>query len=102
VFDSIAVRRNAIPLLGKFVPKKLLSAMIRNKVKDISVALDDDAIIEAREIERTLSTHGMNVKLVNLNKKDPSELGFVDTWKCIDTAVSSTFKDYIGGRLQNI
>jgi DNA primase len=101
-FDAIAVRRNAIPLLGKFVPKKLLKMMIQKKVKDVYIALDDDAIRDAREIERTLATYDMNVKLVNLNKKDPSELGFDDTWGCIDKAERSTFKDYIGGRLQNI
>lgn len=102
VFDAIAIRRNAVPILGKFVPKKLLKQMVKNQVKDVYVALDDDAITEAREIEQTLSTHGMNVKLVNLDKKDPSELGFKDTWECINQAERSTFKDYIGGRLQNI
>jgi hypothetical protein len=101
-FDAIAVRRNAIPLLGKFVPKKLLKTMIQKKVKDVYVALDDDAINDAREIEMMLASHDMNVKLVNLEKKDPSELGFHNTWRCIDRAERSTFKDYIGGRLQNI
>jgi DNA primase len=102
VFDAIAIRRNAVPLLGKFVPKKLLKAMIKNKVKEVYVALDDDAITEAREIEQSLSQYGIDVKLVNLDKKDPSELGFKDTWECISNASRSTFKDYIGGRLQNI
>lgn len=102
VFDAIAIRRNAIPILGKFVPKKLLKTMIKHQVKDVYVALDEDALTEAREIENSLSNYGMNVKLVNLDKKDPSELGFKDTWECINQAERSTFKDYIGGRLQNI
>jgi hypothetical protein len=102
VFDAIAIRRNAVPLLGKFVPRKLLKVMIKNQVKEVYVALDDDAVVDAREIERILTNNGMSVKLVNLDKKDPSELGFTDTWKCIDAAESTTFKDYIGGRLQNI
>lgn len=101
-FDAIAVRRNAIPLLGKFVPRKLLKAMIQHRVKDVYIALDDDAIVDAREIERMLGTYDMNVKLVNLDKKDPSELGFENTWECINQAERSTFKEYIGGRLQNI
>ncbi len=102
VFDAVAIRRNAIPILGKFVPKKLLKTMIKHQVKDVYVALDEDALTEAREIENSLSNYGMNVKLVNLDKKDPSELGFKDTWECINQAERSTFKDYIGGRLQNI
>jgi DNA primase len=102
VFDAITIRRNAVPLLGKFVPKKLLKMMIKNQVKEVYVALDDDAITEAREIEQNLSQYGIDVKLVNLDKKDPSELGFKNTWECISNASRSTFKDYIGGRLQNI
>ncbi len=102
VFDAIAIRRNAIPILGKFVPKKLLKTMIKHQVKDVYVALDEDALTEAREIENSLSNYGMNVKLVNLDKKDPSELGFKDTWECIERGTATTFKDYIGGRLQNI
>ena len=102
VFDAIAIRRNAVPLLGKFVPEKLLVTMIKNQVKNVYIALDDDAITEAREIEQELSQYGMNVKMVNLDKKDPSELGFKDTWECIERGSATTFKDYIGGRLQNI
>lgn len=102
VFDAIAVRRNAIPVLGKTLPNRLLRALIKNQVKDIHIALDQDAQITARELERTLSTHGMNVKLVDLDKKDPSELGFEETWKCIEGGASTTFKDYLNGRLQNI
>jgi DNA primase len=102
VFDAISVRRNAIPLLGKFVPRRLMKAMIKNQVKDVYIALDDDALPAAREIEHALSHYGMNVMLVNLDKKDPSELGFKDTWECINKAERTPFKDYIGGRLQNI
>jgi DNA primase len=102
VFDAIAIRRNAIPLLGKFVPRKLLQTMLKNKVKDVFIALDADAQEQAREIERNLSMYDMNVKLVNLDGKDPSELGFCKTWECINEGTQTTFKDYINGRLQNI
>ena len=102
IFDAIAIRRNAIPLLGKFIPKKLLKAMVKHKVVDVSVVLDTDAMTEAMEIERNLSLYGMNTKLVTLDKKDPSELGFDNVWSCIDAGQSTTFKDYIQGRLQII
>ena len=102
VFDAIAIRRNAIPLLGKFIPKKLLKEMVRNNVKEVYVALDNDARAEALEMERQLTPYGMNVKLVNLDKKDPSELGFTETWKCIDAGQSTSLKGYISERLQLI
>jgi len=44
----------------------------------------------------------MHVKLVNLDKKDPSELGFNETWKCIETGESTSLKGYISERLQLI
>ncbi len=102
VFDAIAIRRNAVPILGKFVPKKLLKQMVKNNVKEVYVVLDNDARTEAMEMERQLTTHGMHVKLVTLDKKDPSELGFNETWKCIETSESTSLKGYISERLQLI
>jgi hypothetical protein len=102
VFDAIAIRRNAIPLLGKFIPRKLLQAILKNKVKDVSIVLDVDAHVQAQELEHNLSMYDIKVKLVKLEGKDPSDLGFCKTWDCINEGQSSTFKDYINGRLQNI
>jgi len=102
VFDAIAIRRNAVPILGKFIPKKLLKQMVKNNVKEVYVVLDNDARTEAMEMERQLTSHGMHVKLVNLDKKDPSELGFNETWKCIETGESTSLKGYISERLQLI
>lgn len=101
-FDAITVRRNAIPLNGKHLPKKVLKAIIQHQVKDIYVALDDDARIAAMELERTLSTHNINVKLVELNGKDPSEIGFTDTWARIEQGHSTSLKNYISERLSTI
>jgi len=102
VFDAIAIRRNAVPILGKFIPRKLLTAMVKNKVKDVHIVLDNDARTDAMEMERQLALYDMNVKLVNLDKKDPSELGFTETWKCIQQGESTSLKGYISERLQNI
>jgi len=102
VFDAIAIRRNAVPILGKFIPKKLLKQMVKNNVKEVYVVLDNDARTEAMEMERQLTSHGMHVKLVNLDKKDPSELGFNETWKCIEAGESTSLKGYISERLQLI
>ena len=101
-FDAMAVRRNAIPLLGKTIPNKLLAALIKHKVKEVYVALDDDAELAAMKLEYKLSPHGIAVKQVNLNGKDPSVLGFVRTWDCIDNGKPTGFTDYIQKRLQQI
>ena len=42
VFDAMAVKRNAIPILGKFIPKKLNDFIFKNGVKSINILLDED------------------------------------------------------------
>ena len=43
VFDAMAIRDNAIPLLGKFVLSNLKKKLVENKTKVIYIALDPDA-----------------------------------------------------------
>lgn len=102
VFDAIAIRRNAIPLLGKFPSNRLIATMLMEKVKDVYIVLDKDAEMNALQIEQELSLHELNVRFVNLNGKDPSELGFEQTWKCIEGGQYTGFENYIHKRLQSI
>lgn len=99
VFDAIAIRRNAIPLLGKFIPSTLKKKLISNKVSSVYIALDSDATLDALELERTLSPYGIDVKMVMFDKKDPSELGFHKTWEAIYNGRSTSFKEYIETKL---
>ena len=72
----MAIKRNAIPLLGKSISTSLYKKIITNKVKDIYVALDTDAKDRALEIGEKFLNQGKRVFLVNLPDKDPSEMGF--------------------------
>ena len=76
VFDAIAIRRNAIPLLGKSITDSLYKKLITSKVTDIYVALDTDARDKALAISEKLLNQGKRVFLVDLPDKDPSEMGF--------------------------
>jgi len=76
VFDAIAIRRNAIPLLGKSITDSLYKKLITSKVTDIYVALDTDARDKALTISEKLLNQGKRVFLVDLPDKDPSEMGF--------------------------
>jgi len=75
-FDAMAIRRNAIPLLGKTLPEKLMKKIVSSKVKQVFIALDKDAQKQALSYCETLLNHGKEVFLVDLEEKDPSELGF--------------------------
>ena len=76
VFDAIAIRRNAIPILGKSLSTSLYKKIITNKVQDIYIALDTDARDRALEIGEKFLNQGKRVFLVNLPDKDPSDMGF--------------------------
>ena len=76
VFDAVAIRRNAIPILGKSVSTSLYKKILTSTVKDIYIALDTDARDRAMEIAEKLLNQGKRVFLVNLPDKDPSEMGF--------------------------
>jgi len=91
-FDAMAIKRNAIPLLGKILPEKLMKKIVSSSVKQIFIALDNDALKQAIQYCETLLNHGKEVFLVDLNKKDPSELGFANFAKLLHTSTPLTFR----------
>jgi len=76
VFDAIAIRRNAIPILGKSLSTSLYKKIITSNVKDIYIALDTDARKAAMKIAEQLMNQGKRVFFVDLLDKDPSDMGF--------------------------
>jgi hypothetical protein len=99
VFDAIAIRRNAIPLLGKFPSKTLVMRLVEKNVKTIYVALDEDARQDAIKLSKFLMDYGISTYLLNMKDKDPSELGFTNFWELLNSTQQSTFSDIIKGRL---
>ena len=99
VFDAIAIRNNAIPLLGKFPSKTLVTRLVEKQVKKIYVALDEDARRDAIKLSKFLMDYGIKTYLLEMKDKDPSELGFSDFWKIVKNTPQSKFSDIIKGRL---
>ena len=87
VFDAMAIRRNAIPILGKSISTSLYKKIITSNVKDIYIALDTDARDRALEIGEKFLNQGKRVFLVDLPDKDPSQMGFKAFTKHIQSAV---------------
>lgn len=75
-FDAIAIKRNAIPLFGKNISKKLMKKIVTNSVKKVYLALDEDAIKSTYKISEQLLKAGKKLYVVELDGKDPSEMGF--------------------------
>ena len=76
VFDAIAVKRNALPLLGKHIQKSVMRKLLNSPAGKIYIALDRDAINEAFEYCELLLDQAKEVYLVDMKRKDPSEMGF--------------------------
>lgn len=93
VFDAMAIRRNAVPLLGKTLSKKLQEKIIQQKGMDIYLALDDDALKETIKLTERFMNEGMNVYLVDLCGKDPSDIGTRTMTKLIREAKKLSFYD---------
>ena len=84
-FDAMAIKRNVIPLFGKNIQPTLMKKLVESKVEKIYIALDNDAIHHALKFCEQLLDVGKKVYLVELQGKDPSELGFKKFTQLIQT-----------------
>ena len=76
VFDAITIKRNAIPLLGKFPSKQLVEKIFMSGVNDIIISLDNDAINEALKAAEYFRKNGIQVKMMYLKDKDAADMGY--------------------------
>ena len=100
VFDAMAFKRNAIPLFGKTVPKSLQKKIIEFGVKTLYLALDNDAMSDTIKITEMFLSEGIDVKIMVLKDKDPSELGFKKLLKSIQTTTTTKFSDLMKYKLK--
>lgn len=100
VFDAIALKRNAIPLFGKTIPKSLMLKLVESDVKTVYLALDKDALKEAINYSQQLLNLGKDVYLIELQGKDPSDIGFEEVTKYLHTAKQLTFSDLLMKKMQ--
>ena len=91
-FDAIAVKRNAIPLFGKIIQPALQRKIIEERVKNIYLCLDPDALKNAIQIAERFMSEGLNVYFVNLKSGDASELGFNKITKILADTDVLTFE----------
>jgi DNA primase len=84
-FDALAIKRNVISLFGKNIQPSLMKKLVESKVQKIYIALDNDAVKQALGFCEQLLDIGKEVYLVELNGKDPGEMGFEEFTKLVQT-----------------
>jgi hypothetical protein len=99
LFDAMAIKRNAIPLLGKNIQSNLMKKIVTSLVDKIYIALDRDAVKQALRFCEMLLAEGKEVYLVDLQDKDPSEMGFKNFTKLIQNTVPLTYYDLMERKL---
>jgi len=95
VYDAMAIKRNAIPLLGKTIPPKLMDKLIKENVQSVYLSLDPDALKQTAHLAEDLWKNVPNVYIVPLEDKDPSDLGFERMNELIRQAKPLGFVDLI-------
>jgi DNA primase len=98
-FDAIAIKRNAIPLFGKKISTTLMTKIIKSNVEKIYLALDEDALKDAFNHAETFLSYGKKVYLIEMEDKDPSELGFEAFTKLLHNATKLTTSTLMKKRL---
>lgn len=98
-FDAIAIKRNAIPLLGKNIQTNLMKKIISSKVEKIYIALDKDATKAALNFCEMFMNEGKEVHLLEMDDKDPSDLGFERFTKLIQKSTPLTLSGLLSKKL---
>ena len=101
-FDALAIKRNVIPLLGKNIQKSLKKKLAKSEVQKIYIALDKDAMKQALAFCEELINEGKEVYLVEMDGKDPSEMGFENFTNLIQTVQPLTFSNLFEKKLELI
>jgi DNA primase len=99
-FDAIAIKRNVIPLLGKNIQPNLMKKIVTSTIQKIYIALDSDAKKQALKFVEKFMDEGKEVYLVELEGKDPSEMGFKQFTKLIQSTFPLTQYGLMERKLQ--
>jgi DNA primase len=101
-FDAFSVKRNAIPLLGKFLPTKLKDKIFEMGVSEITILLDSDALDDSTKHTDFFQRNGIKVKNIIPEEKDAGEMEFEDVSNLIKQAEETGWDDLILSKLNNL
>ena len=101
-FDAFSVKRNVIPLLGKFLPTKLRDKIFEMGVSEITIMLDSDAIDDSTKHTEFFQKNGIKVKNIIPSEKDAGDMGFEKVTELIKQTEETGWDDIILSKLNNL
>ena len=102
VFDAMAVKRNAIPILGKFIPKTLNDTIYKKGVQSINILSDGDAQEQALYYTMQFQNQGITTKNIKPTDKDASDMGFTEVNNKLKESEKTGFGDIISQKLKGL
>ena len=102
VFDAITIKRNVIPLLGKFPSKQLVEKIFMSGVNNIIISLDNDAMNEAMKAAEYFRKNGINVKMMYLQDKDASEIGYTKFYEELTKTKEFTSEELLLNKINSL
>ena len=93
--DGISIRRNAIPLFGTLMSNRLKESIVENEVSQVNIVLDKYALKKALDIYYFLEKQEVEAKIIKLDNKDPSVLGYERITEIINNTNPMDFSDMI-------
>jgi len=102
VFDAISVKRNVIPILGKFIPKILNDTIYTKGVKSIKILLDKDAQEQALYYVSYFMNNGITVTNILPTEKDAGDMGFSEVNSILKNTQETQFGDIISQKLKGL
>ena len=102
VFDSFSVKRNVIPLLGKFLLSKLKNKILEKGVKDVTIMLDSDAVDDSTKHTDWFMKNGIKVRNIIPTDKDAGEMGFQKVNELLKDAKETSWEDLMMAKLNNL
>ena len=102
VFDSFSVKRNVIPILGKFIPRTLQTKIKEKGVKEINILLDSDAVEDSTKHANYFIKNGIKVKNIIPEGGDAGDLGFDKINNLLKETEETGWDDLILSKLNNL
>ena len=102
VFDSFSVKRNVIPILGKFIPRTLKAKINEKGVKVINILLDSDAVDDSTKHADYFIKNGIKVTNIIPDGIDAGDMGFDKVNELLKETKETGWDDLILSKLNNI
>jgi DNA primase len=103
VFDSFSVKRNAIPMLSKFLLSKLKTKILERGVTEINLLMDSDAVEDSTKHTEYFIKNGIKVRnIIPQGESDAADMGFDKVNELLKETEETGWDNLILSKLNNL